>query len=154
MLKRSFIVAILLSVTLLVACSSRSYSPKTEVSLQSQKMKFNKVPSIPALLSGEVVPPEPKETQMALKKAGKAWFFGRGLGKTAINITGIVLFPPYGLYLLGNAGLELAGVGGVYPSQVLPDGPRKHVEDFYGSVCDIPGLITSSVAGVEFQKEG
>lgn len=116
----------------------------------TRKMKIDEIPSIPKLASGEIQPLALEESKTEFARAGHEWLYGHGIGRTMLNVAGVVVFPPYLLYLLGNAGLELAGVGAVSPSDVLDDKPREHVEQFYGEVTSVPGRIAAGVAGVKF----
>ena len=80
------------------------------------------------------------------------WFYGQGLGVTTLNIGTAVVFPPYALYLLGNAGLQLAGYDPLYVTDALPEKPREGVMTIYNAVTSTPGQITSTIAGAEFYK--
>ncbi len=100
-------------------------------------------------------PPSIKEISKAVKDdtageqlegIGTWWLFGPGLGHSILNIGTAVLFPPYALYLLGNAGLALAGEEPIKIVNILPHGPRELVSNSIDSVCSVPGRITSAVA--------
>ncbi len=106
-------------------------------------------PSLRALASGAESPPSPEEVSERLSNAAEGWFYGPGLGTAMLNVGIVVLFPPYILYLVGNAGLSLAGYEPLYPSDTLPGGAREEVLDAYNSVVSVPGDITSAIAGRE-----
>jgi hypothetical protein len=88
-----------------------------------------------------------------LSQFGRQWFYGPGFGRTLANVGTVVLFPPYALYLLGNAGLALAGYQQLYLTSALPNPARRYVLDVYDGVTSVPGRITSTVAGEEFQTQ-
>ena len=94
----------------------------------------------------------PEELNGALKEAGSQWLYGPGLGQTATNVGTVVVFPPYALYLLGNAGLSLAGFEQLYITKLLPQAPRKHVLDFYDGITSVPGRLSALVAGKEYYQ--
>lgn len=82
-----------------------------------------------------------------LKGVGEWWLFGPGLGHSILNIGTAVLFPPYALYLLGNAGLALAGEEPIRIVNILPEGgPREAVNNTLDGICSVPGRITSGIA--------
>ena len=108
--------------------------------------------SIPALLNGSTRPPTEGEAKEQIASSGKSWLFGSGLGKTLANVGTIVVFPPYGLYLLGNAGLTLAGYEPLFLTDALPSTPRKYVLGAYDEVTSVPGRITALVAREEFSS--
>ncbi len=105
-----------------------------------------------SLFRGETEPPKFFKGDNSLKSMGQKWFFGRGLGKTSLNVTGVLLFSPYGIYLLANTGIELLGFRGVYITDLLPEDSRRYVQNAYGVVCDVPGRFTAFVAGVNFEE--
>lgn len=80
------------------------------------------------------------------------WFYGHGLGQSMTNIGTVVLFPPYALYLLGNAGIVLAGYQPLYLSSALPEKSKEIVLTPYNSITSLPGRITSTLAGKDFNE--
>ncbi|RMD84022.1 MAG: hypothetical protein D6808_07685 [Candidatus Dadabacteria bacterium] len=94
-----------------------------------------------------------QDAKEMLKAGAKNWFYGEGLGDTATKVVGSVLFLPYGIYVVGNAALNLAGYKGFYISDALPEPRRKEVKDLYKTVTSIPGRVTATVAGEEFRSE-
>jgi hypothetical protein len=81
-----------------------------------------------------------------LEHIGEWWFFGPGIGYSILNIGTAIVFPPYALYLLGNAGLALAGEEPVKIINILPEAPRSIVNTTLDEICSVPGRITSAVA--------
>ena len=107
--------------------------------------------SLGGLASGQTKPPTPEELQPQLESATHKWFYGPGVGRTALNIGTIVLFPPYALYLLGNAGLNMAGFPQIHVTDALPPEPRDAVNGVYDDVTSAPGRLNAFIAGEEFQ---
>lgn len=64
-----------------------------------------------------------------------------------LNIGTVVVFPPYALYLLGNAGVAFAGYEPLYVTDALPEPARKEVLGFYNGVTGVPGRVNALVAG-------
>jgi hypothetical protein len=108
-------------------------------------------PSIPALLRSEEKVPHPEEAGEQLQLAGRNWLYGNGFGKTVINVGTVVLFPPYALYLLGNAGLALAGYETLSISDALPDRERGYVQKAYNGITSVPGRLSAVLANEEYR---
>jgi len=109
--------------------------------------------NISGLATGKVKPPTPEEAQELLEQAGGDWFYGKGLGSTMITVGACVAFPPYAIYVLGNAGLTMAGYEGLYVTDALPEETRDGVREGYGHIASIPGRVTSAVADEEFRDK-
>ncbi len=92
----------------------------------------------------------PEDAEDQLSKFGHHWFYGPGLGQTMANVGTVIVFPPWAIYLLGNAGLAVAGYEPVSLTSLLPDGPRRYVDGAYGGVVSVPGRITAAVAGERY----
>lgn len=88
----------------------------------------------------------PEEADEELSKFGRHWFYGPGIGQTMANVGTAVVFPPYALYLLGNAGLTVAGYEPLYITSALPEAPRRYILQAYDGVTSVPGRLTSAVA--------
>ncbi|MCB0323664.1 MAG: hypothetical protein KDD69_08825 [Bdellovibrionales bacterium] len=124
----------------------RPIEPKAEVPV----IDFDRPPSLPDLLDGSTRPPTPDEYQTALAQSGERWWYGKGVGRTMANVATVVAFPPYALYLLGNAGLTLAGYEPLHVTDALPEGPKRQVLGAYDGLTGIPGRLNALVAGREF----
>lgn len=129
------------------AADSSATGPVVEESLL-------KPPSLPDLVSGKEKPPQVEDVEAKFQQASSEWFYGYGIGRTTANVGTIVLFPPYALYLLGNAGLELAGYEPLYVTNVLPTEPRRAVLSVYDNVTSVPGRLNSALGGQEFDSMG
>ncbi|MCB0359878.1 MAG: hypothetical protein KDD44_09585 [Bdellovibrionales bacterium] len=107
-------------------------------------------PSVPDLAYGRQAPPTLEGTAETIGEQGHQWFFGDGFGKTLASVGGVVAFPPYAIYLVGNAGLAMFGQEPLYVSNLLPPRPRNGVLFVYDAVTSVPGMIAASVSGEEF----
>lgn len=81
------------------------------------------------------------------------WFYGQGVGVFSLNIGTVVLFPPYALYLLLNAGIGLSGYEPISPISYIPGVPGDYVRASYDAITSVPGRATSGIAGEPFQGE-
>jgi hypothetical protein len=161
-IKKILLILILIQFITISACSYNDSSgglgpkyPITEEDLLKQKNRaMIQSPNIMDLATGNAEPPDPNEMKLLLKQETKRWFYGRGLGRTAANIGTIVFFPPYAIYLLGNAGMELAGYDPLYITNILPQEPREVVNSIYDDVTSVPGRVNAAIAGYEFDTPG
>ncbi len=147
---------LILLMSLFVACSSSKRSVQTPPQpgeIKTIAFSIDQPPSLPALARGETTPPTPAEFKQQLGDYGHSWFYGPGIGKTMANVGTVIAFPPYALYLLGNAGLQLAGFEPLYVSEAIPGEAGRYVKGAYENVTSIPGRVTSFVAGEDFQAE-
>ena len=146
--------------SLLCGCSvSRSEQEPRKPDLASSKpqgeagsISLERPPSIPDLASGKTAPPTPEEFNEQLGDYGRKWFYGGGIGRTMVNVGTAVAFPPYLIYLVGNAGLAMAGYEPLCPADLLPETPREYVLTVYNGVTSVPGRVTALIAGKEFQS--
>ena len=106
---------------------------------------------VAAAVEGE--PLSPEETKELLSETAGNWFYGQGLGDSTLKVGTAVVFPPYALVLLGNAGLTLAGYEAVGVSNFLPEGSREGWQEFYDTVTSVPGQTTARVANKEFRDQ-
>lgn len=90
-------------------------------------------------------PPTPSEL-------GRKWFYGAGLGRSLLNVGTSIAFPPYALYLLGNAGLEVSGLPTLYVSNALPKRPKSFIMSFYDGITSVPGRLTALASGTEYNE--
>lgn len=67
-----------------------------------------------------------------------------------LNVGTVVLFPPYALYLLGNAGVAFAGYEPLYVTDALPEPAKKEVLGLYNGVTGVPGRLNALVAGERY----
>lgn len=88
-----------------------------------------------------------------IKEAGGNWFYGQGLGETALNVGTSVVFPPYAIYYLGNMALSATGYEPLYVTNALPEEDREAVNNVYSGVTSAPGRLTAAVSGQEFRTE-
>jgi len=101
-------------------------------------------------LIGKPMPPE--KAKEVLSEVGKNFAHGPGLGDTALNIGTAVVFPPYAIYLLGNAVLSLSGYEPVTVSSLLPPEDGKAWSESYDSIVSGPGKVIAAMSGHEYRS--
>ena len=94
----------------------------------------------------------PDETKELAKEAGSNWLYGQGFGQGAVAVGGIVLFPPYALYVLGNGALSLAGYQPLEVTSLLPKETKSEYDSVYDGVTSGPGRLSAAVAGEEYRN--
>lgn len=109
-------------------------------------------PSIGALVRTAEQPDGQEQLSSAISEAGHSWFFGGGVGQTMLNVGTVAIFPPYALYLLGNAGLALAGYDPIYITDAIPEPAKDKVVDTHRVFTEIPGRVNALVLGEEFVR--
>lgn len=92
-----------------------------------------------------------EEAKQVLEEQGGDFIYGTGIGSSALNLSGIVLFPPYALYLLGNSLLTLSGYENVYFTDALPEESKQQWNDAYDGITGAPGRVAASLAGEEYR---
>jgi hypothetical protein len=93
-----------------------------------------------------------QEAKQVLSELGRNFAYGPGLGDAALNIGVAVAFPPYALYLLGNAVLSVSGYEPVTVSAMLPEEQGKRWSDGYDSIVSGPGKVVAALAGDEYRS--
>ncbi|MCC6933346.1 MAG: hypothetical protein IT292_08850 [Deltaproteobacteria bacterium] len=144
----------LLLLTLMSGCSTAQKDKSTAI--DNDLVKNASVPpsvSVGSLASGEQKSPTPEEAEKKLEEYSENWFYGYGLGRSILNIGTVVIFPPYAIYLVGNAALQVAGEEPLYVTDALPEKPKDAYMNVYNGVTGIPGMLSSTVAGVPFREE-
>ncbi len=101
-------------------------------------------------LIGKPMPPD--KAKEVLSEVGKNFAYGPGLGDTALNVGTAVVFPPYAIYLLGNAVLSLSGYEPVTVSSLLPAEDGKAWSESYDSLVSGPGKVVAAMAGHEYRS--
>jgi hypothetical protein len=102
-------------------------------------------------LIGEPIPPE--QAKEVLSEVGKNFAYGTGLGDTALNVGAIVVFPPYAIYVVGNALLAVTGYETITPSKVLPKKAGESWAETYDTIVSGPGRVVAALAGHEYRSE-
>lgn len=96
-------------------------------------------------------PLPPEKTEELLEEVGSNWFYGQGLGETALTAGTIIVFPPYAIYVLGNGILSLSGYEEIRVTDALPDQEKEQWNSAYNTVTSGPGRLTAAIAGKEFR---
>ena len=108
----------------------------------------------PALAEIVENPIPPEKAEGLLGEVGENWLYGVGLGDTAITVGTICAFPPYALWVVGNAALSVSGYEPLRFSDALPEKERDTWKEAYASVASGPGRLSAAIAGREFRSEG
>ena len=105
------------------------------------------------LESAALKPMPPEKSKEFLSDVSSDWFYGQGVGGTALAVGTVVLFPPYAIYLLGNGILSLSGYEPITVSGALPEEQGNAWNSVYSTVTSAPGRVNAAVAGREFVTE-
>lgn len=94
----------------------------------------------------------PEESKKILSTAGDSVVYGPGIGDLTLKTASVILFPPYGLYLLGQAVWGLS-TGDRAPeiTDLLPDEDKKTWDSTYTEIVSGPGRVNAAFAGKEFK---
>lgn len=95
---------------------------------------------------------EPEQAKEVLQELGSNFAYGPGLGDAAVNLGAVVLFPPYGLYLVGNAVLSLSGYEPVTVASLLPAEDGAAWSATYDEVVSGPGRVVAALSGREYRS--
>jgi hypothetical protein len=93
------------------------------------------------------------QAKEVLSTVGGNFAYGSGLGDAALNVGTAVVFPPYALYLVGNAVLSLSGYEPVTISSLLPEEDGKKWTSTYDSLVSGPGKVVAAMAGHEYRSQ-
>jgi hypothetical protein len=94
----------------------------------------------------------PETADKLLSEVGGNFAYGPGLGDAAVSIGTVVVFPPFAVYLLGNAVLSLSGYEPVTVSSLLPEKDGKQWSETYDTVVSAPGKMVAAMAGHEYRS--
>lgn len=98
-------------------------------------------------------PLPPEKTKNLMSKVAGNWFYGQGLGETALTVGTVVAFPPYAIYVLGNGALSLAGYKPLHVTDALPEPGKEGWNSIYDTVTSGPGHVTAGLASKEFREK-
>ena len=98
-------------------------------------------------------PIPPERSQQLMEQTGGDFVYGPGLGEAMMNVGATVVFPPYGLYILGNTILDMAGYEQLRVSNMLPTEETEAWDGVYESVVSGPGRTSAAVAGREYRSK-
>ncbi len=112
---------------------------------------FLKVREEPAPESALLTTPlTPEESQEVLSQVGDSWLYGQGFGTMILTIGTSIFFPPYALYVAGNAALSLSGYEPFEVTRALPEEAKVGWDLAYTELTSVPGRVTAAVSGNEF----
>ena len=135
-----------------VACSVLFFSASLVCGAAACGVVKEKSPDKPDEMSivGKDIPPE--KAKEVLHEVGGNFAYGPGLGDTAVNVGTVVVFPPYAIYLLGNAVLSLSGYEPVTVASMLPEEHGKQWSSTYDQIVSGPGKMVAAMAGHEYRS--
>ena len=93
------------------------------------------------------------DTDRVVDEVAGSWAFGDGIGHTSVKVGSLFVFPPYGIYLLGNSVLELAGYERIEITDALPQEEKAQWDDVYQAVISGPGRVVAAVSGAEYRSQ-
>jgi len=108
--------------------------------------------SEPSSLAVVGKPMSSEQAKEALSEVGGNFAYGPGLGDAALQVGTAVVFPPYALYLLGNAVLSVSGYEPVTVASMLPEESGKAWSRTYDSAVSGPGKVVAAMAGHEYRS--
>jgi hypothetical protein len=95
---------------------------------------------------------EPEQAKEVLQELGSNFAYGPGLGDAAVNLGAVVLFPPFGLYLVGNAVLSLSGYEPITVASLLPAEDGAAWSQTYDEAVSGPGRVVAALSGREYRS--
>lgn len=99
-------------------------------------------------------PLTPKEAELVLHTAKDSVVYGPSLGDVTLKVVSGILFPPYGIYLLGRGGWEMAtGTRAPEVTDILPDKDKQMWDATYDDIVSTPGRVSAALAGKEFKTK-
>lgn len=98
-------------------------------------------------------PLSPDETQELLGEVGENWLYGQGLGETAAAVGAIAVFPPYSLWVAGNAIASMSGFEPIELSDALPEEEAQTWRETYDAITSAPGKASAAIAGEKFRSK-
>ncbi len=113
---------------------------------------FSDPPSFKEIVENAERNAETGESDEQLREYGHRWLYGRGMGRSMANIGTVVAFPPYAFYLVGNAGLALAGYEQLHVTSLVPEPARDYILTAYDGITSLPGRLAALIAGEEYQQ--
>jgi hypothetical protein len=144
---------IILAVSSLLTTSCTTMEPQSAQgsSRHDSRSADHELVALAAQAQKKPLPPE--QTEELLSTVGENWLFGQGFGETVLGVGLVVAFPPYAIYLLGNAAISYAGYEPLYITDALPEEPRQQWSTVYSSVTGVPGRISAALAGEEYRTK-
>jgi hypothetical protein len=136
---------------------SRRPAPETALHHKMDTDTSVPSPSEPPVLSLDRVqkiaaePLSPKETGEVVDTALTNFFYGPGLGETALDVTGAMLFPPYALVLIGQTLVRVAGYESPRLIEMFPEEQQQSYDETMDMVYSGPGRLVSAAAGEEYR---
>ncbi len=103
------------------------------------------------ITAAPTVPPD--KAPDFLKEVGSNFVYGQGLGETALTAGTVAVFPPFAVWVLGNAALSLGGYEPLRVSDALPEESKEAWVNTFDDVTSGPGRVSAALAGEEFRTK-
>lgn len=126
-------------------------SPKVKVGAKGRPSPDTPVLTLERVQKIAVEPLSPEETGEVVDTALTNFFYGPGLGETALDVTGAMLFPPYAMVLIGQTLVRLAGYESPRFIEMFPEEQQQAYDDTMDTVYSGPGRLVSAAAGEEYR---
>jgi hypothetical protein len=94
-----------------------------------------------------------EESEKLASEVGGNFIYGQGLGEALLNIGGIILWPPYAVYVLGNGAISLSGYEPLYVTNLLPETAKDSYDTGYVAVTSAPGKLSAAISQEEFRNQ-
>lgn len=126
-------------------------SPKVKVTADGKPLPDTPVLTLERVQKIAAEPLSPKETGEVVDTALTNFFYGPGLGETALDVTGVMLFPPYAMVLIGQTLVRLAGYESPRFIEIFPEEQQHAYDATMDTVYSGPGRLVSAAAGEEYR---
>ncbi len=143
------LLVIIFSTILNCSCAVRNDSSVEQLTYHSDTWRTDKPPSI-----GEITKAvKEKKVDEKLEGMKDWWLYGPGIGRTMLNVGTTIIFPPYALFLLTNAGLSISGYETIKPIEALPDRTKELANKTYNNIASVPGRFSAYLADREYVEK-
>ena len=140
---------LILAILTLINCACTVQKASSKSSFSNETWRTDTPPSV-----GEIAKAVNEKTvDDKLEGMKDWWLYGPGMGRTMLNVGTTIIFPPYALYLLTNAGLSLSGYETIKPVEILPEEPKEIVNNTYDQVTSVPGRISALIGSREYLEK-
>ena len=123
--------------------------PTSKLSFNNETWRTDKPPSV-----GEITKAvNENKVEGKLADMKDWWLYGPGMGRTILNVGTTIIFPPYALYLITNAGLSVSGYETIKPTEILPEGPKAVVNEAYNDITSVPGRLSAFLSSKDYIEQ-
>jgi hypothetical protein len=94
-----------------------------------------------------------EESNKLTDEVGGNFLYGQGFGEALVNIGGIVIWPPYAIYVLGNSAISLSGYNRLHVTNLLPEPIKDSYNTGYDFITSGPGRLAASIGEQEYRNQ-